>query len=214
MQEGRISAKWFCLMVIPFFLNDIGGIFITNGIGWLANDYISRLIPLAIAWHLVRRSGQGWAMFGLGRMRVSHFVASAVMLSVVGIALDQCGLAFWEKTLPDTAMGGYPVEGVFLEWFDLTMGLLLVAFSEEVVFRSAAAQFFDKLGMIPFYLVTALLFGAAHWSGGIALVVSASFIGATFMYFYRATDSGGRLWPIVFAHFAVNFVDFSGLWPL
>ncbi|MBU1247496.1 MAG: CPBP family intramembrane metalloprotease [Proteobacteria bacterium] len=213
MQRERMAGSWFLLLAAPFFLNDFGGIYLTNGLAWLANDYGSRLIPLGLCWWLARRGEPG---FGgghrgwLGTAPWLKLLGWTLLLGCVGTLMDKYGLRFWGSVLPDASLGGYPVEGAFLEWFDLTFGLVLVAVSEEVVFRAAAARFFAALPAPLFYLATSLLFGAAHWSGGFPLVVNASLIGFVFMLFYRNT---GLLWPLIAAHFLVNFVDFSGLWP-
>lgn len=203
---------WFWLAAAPFFLNDFGSIRFDTAISWLANDYLSRLIPLALIWWLWRRGEPGFTDMARGWWGGwpgwPAFAGWSLALAATGIAVDQLGPPVWKSFLPASGLGGYPVESGFLVWFDLTFGLGLVALSEEVVFRAMAARCFAALPAVWFYLATSLLFGAAHWSSGLPTCVGAALIGCLFMVFYRAT---GLLGPLVAAHFAVNFVDFSGL---
>jgi uncharacterized protein len=51
-----------------------------------------------------------------------------------------------------------------------------------------------------------ILFGAYHWWTGIGNIVEAVLIGVLLMLFYRRS---GALWPVVFAHYLTDIVDFA-----
>ena len=91
---------------------------------------------------------------------------------------------------------------------DLTFGIALVAFSEEVVFRRCARIFFRTYIINDWLLVlfTSILFGAYHWWTGIGNIVEAVLIGVLLMLFYLRSAA---LWPVVLAHYLTDVVDFA-----
>ncbi|MFQ5765785.1 MAG: CPBP family intramembrane glutamic endopeptidase [Rhodospirillales bacterium] len=99
-------------------------------------------------------------------------------------------------------------EGAF-RTFDLTVGLVLVALSEEVVFRYLFAILWQHRGWsVPMlYVASSFAFGLLHLPQGLALVAFATVTGFLLMFLYR--DSGS-LWPVVAVHYALNLLIFSG----
>jgi membrane protease YdiL (CAAX protease family) len=53
--------------------------------------------------------------------------------------------------------------------------------------------------------VSAVLFGAIHWSQGVDRIVSCALIGAVFMAVYLRV---GALWPVVVAHYVIDVIAF------
>jgi uncharacterized protein len=85
---------------------------------------------------------------------------------------------------------------------------VLVAYSEEVVFRRCARHLFqiylnDGYALV---VVTSLLFGAYHWWTGFGNIVEAVLIGILLMLFYRRSAA---LWPVVLGHYLTDVVDFA-----
>jgi hypothetical protein len=97
---------------------------------------------------------------------------------------------------------------------DLIVGLALVAFHEEVIFRRCAQQVFqpyfgDGYGSV---VATSLLFGCYHWWAGVGVIIEASISGALFMLFLKRC---GVLWPVVLAHFLSDVIIFDRVrWPI
>jgi membrane protease YdiL (CAAX protease family) len=90
---------------------------------------------------------------------------------------------------------------------DLTLGLALVAFSEEIVFRRCARHMLTTyLGDGMLVLATSLLFGCYHWWAGLGAMVDAALVGALFMIFYQRS---GALWPVVIAHDLIDLYFFA-----
>ena len=100
-------------------------------------------------------------------------------------------------------------EGSFL-YFDLTVGLVLVALSEEIVFRYLFAKLWQHRGWstATLYMASSIAFGLLHLPQGWALVAFTSITGILFMFLYRFTDS---LWPVVVVHYLLNFLIFSSV---
>jgi uncharacterized protein len=135
----------------------------------------------------------------------------AVPLWVIGIVLvdhyrwiRETGNALF----PSTVLGHYPEPHGWLYWFDTLLGLGLVAYSEEVVFRRCARHVFKPLfgdGWL-LVLVTAAVFGAYHWWTGIGNILEAALMGIPFMLFLQRS---GSLWPVVLSHYLTDIVDFA-----
>jgi hypothetical protein len=131
----------------------------------------------------------------------------------VGIFLDQNGYRLLQGFPGYPALGGLPQMGnPYLKWIDMTVGLLLVGMSEELVFRGYLCLYISRFTKNPRSIVgiSALAFGLIHWSGGAHQVMVSGVIGAVFMMLYLKTLS---LPPIMLAHFAVNFVDYADVIP-
>ena len=112
--------------------------------------------------------------------------------------------------MPLRPLGIYPRLDGWLRDFDLVIGLGLVAYSEELLFRRCARAVFvpwlgDGKAMI---LATALLFGAYHWWTGPWNALAAMATGALLMQLYRRANV---LWPAVVAHYCIDLFIF-GLW--
>jgi membrane protease YdiL (CAAX protease family) len=148
--------------------------------------------------------------FGRERLRITLWQSA---IWVVGIVLVDHYLCGWirrtiNSTLPTTVLGHYPETHGWLQLLDLTFGIALVAFSEEVVFRRCARIFFrtyiNNDGLL--VLFTSILFGAYHWWTGIGNIVEAVLIGVLLMLFYLRSAA---LWPVVLAHYLTDVVDFA-----
>lgn len=102
-----------------------------------------------------------------------------------------------------------PIESEPERLFDLTVGLLLVAITEELIFRKFARRHFDRQGLRPDQIIfrSGLLFGLIHWEQGVASVLNAWVFGALAMAAYIQTN---RLWVPIVAHYIVNLLIFGG----
>jgi uncharacterized protein len=83
---------------------------------------------------------------------------------------------------------------------------VLVAFSEEIVFRRCALHLFRNClndGYVV-VVVTSILFGAYHWWTGIGNILEAALMGVLLMLFYRRSAA---LWPVALAHYLTDVVD-------
>jgi membrane protease YdiL (CAAX protease family) len=136
-----------------------------------------------------------------------------VALWIVGLVLADHYLGGWIRrtintALPETVLGAYPQPNGWLYFVDVTFGIALVAYSEEIVFRRCARHTFqiylgDGYALI---VVTSLLFGAYHWWTGVGNIVEASLMGILLMLFYRRSAA---LWPAVLGHYLTDIVNFA-----
>jgi uncharacterized protein len=202
------------LLVVPFFLNDFANIYVTDWRLWLVIDYLAvKLLPLIVVVWLIRTGKMRPVDFGLTLQPPGAFIVVFLIAALAGTFIDQNGTLIFGSLPGYPALGRIPViENRFWNWVDLTAGLILVGFFEELIFRGYLYRVLsrytqNRLVIVP---VSAVVFGLIHWSGGSVQVLTAAAVGALFMALYIRTRS---LPAIMLAHVAVNFIDFAGIIP-
>lgn len=113
--------------------------------------------------------------------------------------------------------GGLAFDPAFA-WGKWISGVLLVGFSEEIVFRGFVLQrLAEKLAFGRANLLTALLFCLVHvprWirdgrSPGLGLLAAALFLVAFSLLLGWALRKSGSLWACILAHSLNNFTSFA-----
>lgn len=105
-----------------------------------------------------------------------------------------------------TCSGGLRVEPHLPEWLGSFMlaNLFFVCLAEEALFRGYIQQRLSQLlGDKRALLIAALLFGFAHFSGGLLLVLFATLAG---LIYGLAWLWSGRIWVSALVHFAFNML--------
>jgi membrane protease YdiL (CAAX protease family) len=195
-----------------FLLNDF--LFMRAGgyVEWLAIDYGSRLLAVGIVLYLLIKKVSVPAEFGLVRIPFRAGLWWMLLLTLTGLLIDQVGWRFFEKILPNTQLASMPaIENPVIKIFDLTVGVALVAVSEEVVFRgycysSLRGRMSARL-LVP---VSAILFGLIHWSSGLHAIISTALWGILPMVAMIRT---GSIVPAVIAHYLTDLVSMGGFVP-
>jgi membrane protease YdiL (CAAX protease family) len=158
----------------------------------------------------------------------------AVAITIVGIFICTHIERVLQQSLKSGSAFYFPTLKGFHRFFDLSIGLAIVAFTEEVVWRSLSVHVLSpkiklvhllreqyKLRIVnpqrPNYLkwvawyfvpVSCLLFGLIHWSNGIHAVVTAALWGLLPMI---ALIETGSLIPGLICHYFTNLVIYSGV---
>jgi uncharacterized protein len=198
-----VTSLWFPVAILPMVTSQIVRLQQSDPAAWIFWDYAGRLGALAVLAAIP---------YARGRERLRITVRQSAIW-VVGIVLIDRYLCGWirrtiNSALPATVLGHYPEPHGWSQLLDLTFGIALVAYSEEVVFRRCARTFFqtyidnDRLLVI----FTSILFGAYHWWTGIGNIAEAVLIGVLLMLFYLRSAA---LWPVVLAHYLTDVVDFA-----
>ncbi|MDD9903825.1 MAG: CPBP family intramembrane metalloprotease [Rhodospirillaceae bacterium] len=202
----------FCVLALPFFLNDLAFIAVDGGYGVYLVDYGTRALVLAIClfWPLSR------SIAGAAKEPVSDLWLAVQCIVFVPI-LGRLSYHFLEKTFVAftgvSGLFGFPaIPDQTLYWLDLSVGLFAVALTEELVFRKFAARWLQAAGRstIQIVLISAVLFALMHWGSGPGRLIYTFVGGVIYMTVYLKL---GRLWPLVLAHWAENFLSF-GPWDL
>jgi hypothetical protein len=177
--------------------------------------------PLAwLFWDYAGRIGALFVLLAFPQARAIAFQRQPLRTSwwetilwVVGMALLSLTVTHWisediNAWMPGTALGGYPKVQGELWLFDMTVGVALVGFHEEILFRRCARAVFrpwvgDGARMV---ILTAFLFAAYHWWTGLGNIASVFVFGIYAMLFLRRT---GAIWPLVLGHFLTDAIAFS-----
>ena len=195
-----------------FLLNDFLFLTAKRYESWLLIDYGSRLLALAIVLVLVLRKISSAAEFGLTGISLRFGIMWLLLLTVTGLVIDEVGWRFLEQHLPHTQLVSMPkIENSFVNIFDLTFGVALVALSEEIVFRGYFhSAFRDRLPPWVLVALSAVLFGMIHWSQGLHAVISTALWGILPMLAMART---GSVIPAMIAHYITDLVSLGGLVP-
>lgn len=106
-----------------------------------------------------------------------------------------------------TFAGGLGVEFHLPTWLPafVISNILFVSFAEEALFRGYLQQRLTQWSGSPYLalILTALLFGAAHFAGGPLLILFATLAG---LIYGLAWMWSGKLWLAVSFHFGLNLV--------
>lgn len=171
-------------------------------------DYGISLLLLAV---LLRCLPVRQLVFGDGRLGLARTLGLGLAILIAMIGWDQAAwVASWlgESDLLRRWSGFPRLPWGGLRVFDLTVGLVLVAVTEEVVFRGVFAQVWAarRYSVLSLYLVSSLAFALLHlWQGTLPLLQA---FGASLllMLVYRRC---GALWPPILVHYLFNLFVFT-----
>ncbi|HAD88088.1 MAG TPA: hypothetical protein DCG48_12065 [Rhodospirillaceae bacterium] len=170
-------------------------------------DYAQRIVIIALSWGMLRdalrrplplltNTAWLWALAG----------------SVAIILFDQATDGQpWRETL-DTLLfqdvSFPPLDDPLWEIIDLTFGLVLVAVSEELVFRKLWLEWWVARGggIAGLYLGSSVVFGLLHLPQGLADTGIAILWGLLLMAVYRRS---GSLALVILTHYLVDFWYFA-----
>ncbi len=153
----------------------------------------------------------------LGGLTIAKFKVDSwgrmVLLSVVVLAVILLSYKLYRAFYAPFPLFGLPIakfpdiEDPWLSALDLSLGMALVALSEEFVFRYLFARAIPN-SRTALYVLSGLAFGFLHAPQGLGLVVEATFAGIVLMFLYRRT---GTLTAPVAVHFLTDLILFSGI---
>ncbi len=215
----RVHAALFTLL-IAFFADDYVKIRLRDDPDvWIVYmvDWMHRLLVLLLIFGLpvfkdfLHTAPQTLAKLPR-RYGFHELLLPGIGLAMVLIFLDlflNNTLAPWvDENFPSWFLFAFPkVENTALWVIDLTIGLVLVAISEELVFRRMAANFLERLNVSKplIILSSAAIFSTIHWMTGPHHIATTFVIGVALMMIYLRWRS---FWLVVFHHYCINFVVF------
>jgi membrane protease YdiL (CAAX protease family) len=211
MQKSTGSFPfWYILIFVPMVTSQVVRLYQTTALGWLICDYAGRLGALAILALIPMARATAYRQQPPLRTSWLETVLWSITLVIVYPFFSAWVAPTINAWIPHTRLGHSPSLHGWLNIFDLTAGLALVAYHEEIVFRRCAQAVLNFRGCkdITMIFLSSLLFTAYHWTTGIGNMVAVFFFGIYVMLFLRRT---GALWPIVLTHFLVDVVNFSGI---
>jgi len=193
-----MKTKIFIFAFLIFTLNDL--LFAVITLPWLyfIADYLCRVAVLLFFILGLITKNISLKSLRFNKINIKTLFIQSLNLTLIGFFLSDA----IEPLLPSFGFLHYPdYPNVYLKIFDLSIGLLLVALSEEVVFRGLLLNLLNRYSVI----VSSILFGLIHWGSGIATVVVATLIG---IFFAHTTLKTNSIYPVLIAHFCINFLLF------
>ncbi len=195
---------WIFFIMLLFLIHDFINLQVKTYGQWLASDYAFRavIIVVVISYEPFRKAVADAVRLPVAVWKV---VSIAIVVTAFGIVTHYLIEIPLFHLFPTAVAFPYPQPtSTFLHAIDLIIGLVLVATSEEFVFRLLMPQFLSGLHTSKAFVLfgSSLLFGLIHWEHGVGSVVAAFIIGIALMYSVQRTDS---LRPALLAHYLINF---------
>jgi hypothetical protein len=205
----RLGAAplWFAAALVPMAASQFVRLQQTDPIAWIVCDYAGRAGALLVLAAIPAARGVAFEQrpLRIAWWELTLWIAFLLLFDrFVGAWIRR----FAASTLPVGSLGGYPALHGWLLALDIAVGLGLVAYSEEILFRCCARHVFqrtlgDGYAMV---IATSVIFGAYHWWSGIGNVAAAALIGGLAMLFYLRS---GALWAAVLGHYLVDVLAFA-----
>lgn len=198
-------------LFVPLILFYVGWIkFATPGYGPYYVDYGIRFLMIALIWRersvlLTKPSWPKLSLWGIFSAVLIVYIISNHVIYSYDVVNDMNELLYKTSNYPR-------IEDMVLLSFDMTIGLALVAITEEFIFRYKLNEFLEgwQVSLPLRYLVSALLFCLIHSPQGLISLVETFIWGIVLFYLYQKSRS---LHFVVVIHFITNFVVF-GLFAL
>ena len=220
--EKPNRLKWtvaIVFLVAPFYLNDFIFLRILEkpvlsswDIGlFYSVDYSFRFLGLLLCYLFFGAAGLRLKSSLPPKEKRDTLIDMVFFPLVIGVIFyfsDLLFKVFCPATWKSTVFFYPSLDGWALYWVDMTFGLLLVAVSEELIFRRHVYAYFSSLlcSSLLGNFAQAILFGIIHWGHGLANVISATVFGLMAGLFY---DKKKYLLPVIILHYLVNLVIFA-----
>lgn len=136
-----------------------------------------------------------WQKFYFTALATIFILTSAPIIEILFIIIDPISSWRWHY---------FPaMEYLPLKIYDLTVGLILVAIAEELVYRKFFQDVLEgfKFSSILIYLISSSTFALLHIYQSAQATFGAFVAGLMLMYVYKKT---GTLWVPIVAHYLVN----------
>jgi len=205
-----ISVFFVAFLIIKAFIKQDGDSPLYNQfVVWIAN-----IVMLTMVWGGLKIRGQNWQDFGLRFKTVSLKEALKIfLLSLLVFVLALLGFVLGSIIMANIT--GIP-QGADLSGYDYlkdNIGMLIItlcgvyvvsSFGEEVIYRAFLINRISELGLdsrkgkIIAVILSAIIFGFAHYSWGPMGIVQTGFMGLALGLCYIYMNR--RLWILILAH--------------
>jgi membrane protease YdiL (CAAX protease family) len=196
-----VLILWVCLG--PLAIGD-------SGFDWVLGDWFRRGIFLTVFFLHSGLRGLLRESFKRGPrgIEIKH---AAVALLVV-FAMDWgVRFSYWKLGFAETFLLPPPgqYEDIWIKSVDLTLGLLLVAVTEELIYRVGLIQELEKRNVPGWgiYAIGTFVFAFAHWPTSNLTIVGIVFDTPIYIWLYMRHRS---IWCVLILHYSYNVLVFSG----
>jgi membrane protease YdiL (CAAX protease family) len=172
---------------------------------WLTIDYVARCVSL-LGVMLGFRSG----LIERTKFRAGWFVSGVVLAGLLSAQLAEQTLIYpiLQDNLNYLRLSSMPqITDVNVRAADLVFGLLLVAVSEELVFRRLMFSMFGSKKFVSVTFLSALIFALIHLTSGIADTINAFIHGILLGSAFWITR---RVSVCIVSHYLIDLKIFGG----
>jgi len=197
------------LIIITFKSNEASDLVYNQAVIWLAN-----IVMLTVVFIGIKLRGEGLPHFGLSLKKITWknelkmFLQSILVLILVvaGFVIGSIIMANITGIPESSDMSGYDYLKDNIGMLLLTLfGVFIVSsFGEEVIYRAflinriSELGLNNKIGKIIAVIISAVVFGLAHYSWGPMGIVQTSFMGLALGLCYLKLKK--RIWILILAH--------------
>lgn len=200
-------AAFFMIIILTPFAGE--NLVLKQAVIWGAN-----ILMLLLVWLGMKLRGEKWSDFGLTFKRLTKkagfraFLLSLLVfvLAVAGFILGSIIMANITGIPEDADMSGYAYlqNNLFMLLLTLAGVYIVSSFGEEVIYRAFLINRISALGFGPkirntiAIILSAIIFGFAHYSWGAMGIVQTGFMGLVLGICYIKLKK--RLWILILAH--------------
>ena len=207
------SQKNLLLLVslLIFYLNDLLFIFNPSKLVFYLSDYFFKGLIFAGIIIVIKSNKEEFVLLKVSKRGISLTIYWTIFLVVAGVIIDQLVWRILYDVLPkiDWQLGFPTLSNPFFIIFDLTIGIFIVAFTEEYIFRYLLVdKLRNKLSLVCAAFISLVMFSLAHWSFGLTALFS------TFLWAFLPLVSVLRLrslLPAMISHYLTDLISFSGI---
>jgi CAAX protease family protein len=197
------------IIIMVFVKGDGDHLMYNQAVVWVAN-----IVMLLLVWAGLKIRGESWPDFGLGFKKISLKGAFKVfLLSLLVSVLATAGFIIGSIIMANIVGIPEPADMSNYEYLKDNIPMLLISllgvyivssFGEEVIYRAFLINRISELGAntrwarIIAVILSAIIFGFAHYSWGPMGVVQTTFMGLVLGICYLKLKK--RLWILVLAH--------------
>lgn len=200
---------WVALAV--FYLNDFLYLFYSSPTVFYLSDYLLKGMLFIGIIAIFRRNNENIRYLQVPKKSIPAIILWTVALLVIGIFIDQIAWRYLSKLLPqfNWQLHFHSISNPFYKIFDLTIGIFLVAFTEEYIFRYLIVKKLrQNFSVVVASILSLVIFGFAHWSFGLTAIVSTMLWAVLPLISVLRLNS---LVPAIIAHYLTNVISFSGV---
>lgn len=197
------------LFINTFKSNDVSDLVYNQAIIWFAN-----IIMLTIVFLGIKLRGEGINHFGFSFKKITWKLALKTALqSILVFILALAGFVIGSIIMAnitgipessDLSNYEYLKDNIWMLFLTLGGVYIVASFGEEVIYRAFLINRISELGLntktgkVIVVLISAVVFGLAHYSWGLMGIVQTSFMGLALGICYLYLNK--RIWVLIFAH--------------
>jgi uncharacterized protein len=213
IRSNHIKDIFFYILAAIYLFNDFIFIYTGTIAQYLFFDYLFRIISIALIVYLLKIKIISLSYLKLNLLSYKAFFFWSLYLIFIGLIIFFVLEEILLTIVPKINLFTYPkYDDSVSKIIDLTFGLIIVAVTEELIFRGYWYSYLkEKINNdIKIIIISSVVFGLIHWSIGIVPVFTTAVWGVFAVVSVMRTNS---IYPALFAHYIIDLISFSEIIP-